>query len=121
MANNFIANKSPQKTLSGRLNNIIKFSTELRWLVGFFYFSGWQEVYKSLKENPDVKIRLLVGLEVGSHLSKIFEHDIQDVNLSQDDYFNDFMTSLGFAINNEDQDRDRKSVVYGKCTDLASS
>jgi len=104
MANNFIANKSPQKTLSGRLNNIIKFSTELRWLVGFFYFSGWQEVYKSLKENPDVKIRLLVGLEVGSHLSKIFEHDIQDVNLSQDDYFNDFMTSLGFAINNEDQD-----------------
>lgn len=104
MANNFISNKSPQKTLSGRLNNIIKFSTELRWLVGFFYFSGWQEVYKNLKVNPTVKIRLLVGLQVGNHLSKIFEHDVQEMDLSQDDYFNDFMTSLGFAINNEDQD-----------------
>lgn len=104
MANNFISNKSPQKTLSGRLNNIISFSTELRWLVGFFYFSGWQEVYKNLKDNPEVSIRLLVGLQVGNHLSKIFEHDIQGTDLSNDDYFNDFMTSLGFAINNEDQD-----------------
>jgi len=104
MANNFISNKSPQKTLSGRLNNIIKLSTELRWLVGFFYFTGWQEVYKSLKSNTEVKIRLLVGLQVGNHLSKIFEHDIQDLDLSSDEYFNDFITSLGFAINNEDQD-----------------
>ncbi len=104
MANNFIANDSPQKTLSGRLNNIIKFSTELRWLVGFFYFTGWKEVYKSLKENPEVKIRLLVGLQVGKHLSKMFEHGFQDVDLSSDEYFNDFMTSLGIAINNEEQD-----------------
>ena len=107
MANNFIANNSPQKTLSGRLNNIIKFSTELRWLVGFFYFSGWQEIYESLKSNDDATIKLLVGLQVGTHLSKIFEHDIQSMDLSSDDYFNDFMTSLGLAINNEDQDSKR--------------
>ena len=104
MANNFIANKSPQKTLSGRLNNIIKFSTELRWLVGFFYFSGWKEVYENLKNNPDIKIRLLVGLQVGNHLQSIFEHDAQDLDLSSDEYFNDFMTSMGFAVNNEQQD-----------------
>lgn len=104
MANNFIANNSPQKTLSGRLKKIIKFSTELRWLVGFFYFSGWQEVYNSLKENKEAKIRLLVGLKVGGHLSKIFEHDIQDIDLSSDDYFDDFISSLNLAINNENQD-----------------
>lgn len=104
MANNFIANKSPQKTLSGRLNNIIKFSTELRWLVGFFYFSGWKEVYQNLKNNPDIKIRLLVGLQVGNHLQNIFEHDVQELDLSSDEYFNDFMTSMGFAVNNEQQD-----------------
>ena len=104
MANNFIANKSPQKTLSGRLNNIIKFSTELRWLVGFFYFSGWQEVYQNLKNNPNIKIKLLVGLQVGNHLQRIFEHDVQELDLSSDEYFNDFMTSMGFAINNEQQD-----------------
>lgn len=104
MANNFIANKSPQKTLSGRLNNIIKFSTELRWLVGFFYFSGWKEVYENLKNNSEVKIRLLVGLQVGNHLQSIFEHDVQELDLSSDEYFNDFMTSMGFAVNNEQQD-----------------
>lgn len=104
MANNFIANKSPQKTLSGRLNNIIKFSTELRWLVGFFYFSGWKEVYENLKKNEDVKIRLLVGLEVGKHLGHIFEHQMQEVDLSHDEQFNAFMTSMGFAVNNEQQD-----------------
>ena len=104
MANNFIANKSPQKTLSGRLNNIIKFSTELRWLVGFFYFSGWKEVYENLKKNETVKIRLLIGLEVGKHLNGIFEHDVQELNLSHDEQFNAFMTSMGFAVNNEQQD-----------------
>ncbi len=104
MATNFIANKSPQKTLSGRLNNIIKFSTELRWLVGFFYFSGWKEVYINLKNNPEIKIRLMVGLQVGNHLQNIFEHDIQEIDLSSDEYFNDFMTSMGFAVNNEQQD-----------------
>ena len=104
MASNFIANKSPQKTLSGRLNNIIKFSSELRWLIGFFYFSGWKEVYQNLKNNPDIKIRLLVGLQVGNHLQSIFEHDIQELDLSSDEYFNDFMTSMGFAVNNEQQD-----------------
>jgi len=104
MANNFIANKSPQKTLSGRLNNIIKFSTELRWLVGFFYFSGWKEVYQNLKNNPGIKIRLLVGLQVGNHLQNIFEHDVQELDLSSDEYFNDFMTSMGFAVNNVQQD-----------------
>jgi superfamily II DNA or RNA helicase len=104
MANNFISNKSPQKTLSGRLNNIIKFSTELRWLVGFFYFSGWKEVYENLKNNPEIKIKLLVGLQVGNHLQTIFEHDVQELDLSSDEYFNDFMTSMGFAVNNEQQD-----------------
>lgn len=103
MANNFISN-SPQKTLSGRLNNIIRFSTELRWLVGFFYFSGWREVYDSLKGNPEIKLRLLVGLQVGNHLENVFEHDIQELDLSRDEYFNDFLRSLGFAINNKKQD-----------------
>lgn len=104
MANNFIANKSPQKTLSGRLNNIVKFSTELRWLVGFFYFSGWKEVYENIKGNPGIKIRLLVGLQVGTHLQRIFEHDIQEDDLSSDEYFDNFMVSLENAINNEQQD-----------------
>jgi superfamily II DNA or RNA helicase len=104
MANNFISNSKQQKTLGGRLNSIIKFSEDLRWLVGFFYFSGWKEVYENLKSNGDVKIRLLVGLEVGKHLGGIFEHGMQEMDLSHDEQFNAFMTSMGFAVNNEQQD-----------------
>ncbi len=104
MARNFISNKTKQKTLAGRLNNIIGISKELRWLVGFFYFSGWTEVYKKLKQNNDVTIKLLVGLQVGQHLGRIFEHDHQDAGLSNDDQFLEFMESMGFALNNEQQD-----------------
>src|SRR5699024_6794791 len=50
-------------------------------------------------------IRLLVGLQVGPFSQNIIEHDIQNMNLSRDDYFSDFMQSLGFAINNKQQDR----------------
>ena len=31
---------------------------------GFFYFSGISELYDSLKANPDVELKILVGLDV---------------------------------------------------------
>lgn len=41
MANNFIINNKTQKSLKGRLNTLIGISEELKFLVGFFYLSGW--------------------------------------------------------------------------------
>ena len=49
MANNFITNNKAQKTLKGRLNTLISISDELKFLVGFFYFSGWQELNNAKK------------------------------------------------------------------------
>lgn len=105
MANNFITNnKEKHKTVKGRLNTLISVSEELKFLVGFFYFSGWKELYESLRQNMQVKLKLLIGLQVDKLLHKIVEHGQQEVNLSQDDYFNRFMESLGVAINNEEMD-----------------
>ncbi len=105
MANNFITNSGTHKTLKGRLNTLISISDELRFLVGFFYFSGWREVYEGLKKNEDVSIKLLVGLQVDKVLTNLAtEHGHQEENMSHDDHFNRFITSLGNALNNEDLD-----------------
>ena len=47
-ANAFITN-SKARTLKKRLDELIQHSKELKFLVGYFYFSGWRELYESLK------------------------------------------------------------------------
>jgi HKD family nuclease len=60
---NFITNQE-KTSLKKRLIELIQKSDELKFLVGFFYFSGIRELYDGLKDNPDVNIKVLVGLNV---------------------------------------------------------
>ena len=62
---NFITNNDV-KDLKKRLTELIQKSDELKFLVGFFYFSGIRELYGGLKENSDCIIKILVGLSVDS-------------------------------------------------------
>jgi len=104
MSNNFINNENA--SLKKRLGKLISASQELKFLVGFFYFSGWQEIYKQLQENPDVTLKRLVGLQVDKYLSTIVEVGLQDDSLSQEEptpsrlflNFNDFMDRHKFDI-----------------------
>src|ERR1700759_2073614 len=75
MSNNFITNNKQQKTLKGRLNTLISISEELKFLVGFFYFSGWTNIYEALQRNPEQKLKLLVGLQVCNVMGRIVEFD----------------------------------------------
>jgi len=63
----FITNH-PQKDLAARLADLTEASLELKFLVGFFYFSGWRELYEPLRKaaesNPSLKLKILVGLSV---------------------------------------------------------
>ena len=72
----FITNH-PTKDLAARLADLIESSKELKFLVGFFYFSGWRELYEPLKraaeENPDLKIKILVGMSVDRHAGGLLE------------------------------------------------
>ena len=69
----FIMNKG-LKSLRERIGELISLSKELKFLVGFFYFSGIKELYESLKNNTDVKNKVLVGLEVDTLLHRLVEH-----------------------------------------------
>ena len=68
----FIAN-AQSHTLKKRLDELIQHSQELKFLVGFFYFSGWRELYENMKSQNDLTIKLLVGLDVDKSLDPGFE------------------------------------------------
>ncbi|MGC8684016.1 MAG: hypothetical protein ACP5UJ_08820, partial [Athalassotoga sp.] len=61
-----------EEFLSKIMNDIIPTTKELLFLVGYFYFSGFEQIYESLK-NKDVKI--LVGLDVDIDYKKIIEYE----------------------------------------------
>jgi hypothetical protein len=104
--NNFITNAEADATLKGRLTKLISASTELKYLVGFFYFSGWQEIYTSLQKNTEATLKILVGLQVDKHLSNMVEIETNEENLSSDEQFTHFVQSLGKAINNSEMDNE---------------
>ncbi|WP_117881197.1 helicase-related protein [Aureibaculum luteum] len=105
MSNNFITN-SGEFTLKKRLESLISVSSELKFLVGYFYFSGWQEIYKKLEQNKEVNLKILVGLQVEKYLSNIVEIGLKDDSLSQEEHFTQFMKSMGYAINNAEMDNE---------------
>lgn len=100
----FITNSKNNITLKERIQKIVGRSEELKILVGFFYFSGWQEIYKSLKENKEITLKILVGLQVDKYLSGIVEVENKDYTLSNEEHFSEFIKSMGNAINNPEMD-----------------
>ncbi|RTZ09013.1 helicase-related protein [Flavobacterium sp. GSP6] len=106
MTNNFITNSVNNDSLKKRLETLISASKELKFLVGFFYFSGWQEIYKKLETNQEVTLKILVGLQVDKYLSNIVEVGVKDDSLSQEEHFTQFMKSMGNAINNAEMDNE---------------
>ena len=102
--NNFITNSDKSTSLKVRLQKLISASDELKFLVGFFYFSGWQEIYRTLQENEKVVLKILVGLQVDKYLSDIIELGNDEDDLSDEEHFTGFMKSLGYAVNNAEMD-----------------
>lgn len=102
-ANAFITN-SPSRTLKKRLEELIQHSQELKFLVGFFYFSGWRELYTSLKTQNDLTIKLLVGLDVDKSLDRVLEVAKEGDSFSNDELADRFFESLRIALNDEELD-----------------
>ncbi|MGD9638720.1 MAG: helicase-related protein [Alphaproteobacteria bacterium] len=104
MTNNFITNQKNTKNLKTRIKQLVTSSKELKFLVGFFYFSGLKELYESLKEQDNITVKILVGLEVDSFLGKICEFAGSNSDVSNAEKADDFFASLDKALNNEDLD-----------------
>ncbi len=104
MRNNFITNAKDSETLHNRLGQLIEVSSELKFLVGFFYFSGLKTIYEKIKENEDVTIKILVGLDVEKHIKNIVEVGISDSQKSTEEHFSSFVQSMDRAINSPEMD-----------------
>ena len=97
---NFITNSGSQD-LKTRLIELIKESKELKFLVGFFYFSGLKKLYEGLKDNPDVVMNILVGLNVDKLNYGLVEYGDNSKNLSDDERIHQFFKSIKTSINTE--------------------
>ena len=60
----FITNAAGQPNLKKRINRLTEEAEELKFLVGFFYFSGITELYQGLLKNDHVILKILVGLNI---------------------------------------------------------
>lgn len=104
MAVNFITNQKEENSLDKRLKNLIPKSEELKFLVGFFYFGSLKSIYETLKHNPEVKVNILVGLEVIKACKQMVEVGTQNKKESQRVAFDNYLKSLYIALNNKDLD-----------------
>jgi len=97
---NFI-NNSGSKNLKTRLIELIQKGKELKFLVGYFYFSGIRELYNGLKDNPNVTIKVLVGLSVDRANYGLIEYAERLSNTSDNEKINRFFQSIRNSINTE--------------------
>lgn len=100
---NFITNDQ-SKNLLKRLQQLIKQSEELKFLVGFFYFSGIKELYQSLLDNNDITLKILVGLNVDVVNYQLVECIDTNKNLSGDAITQRFFDSVKKSINTSEFD-----------------
>ncbi len=101
--NNFITN-SQKKQLKTRLLELLSKSNELKFLIGFFYFSGLKELYEGLKSNDKVNLKILVGLNVDKNIRGLFEYGDKDRKISDDERIHNFYESIKKSINTDNFD-----------------
>lgn len=92
------------KTLKKRIEQLIVHSRELKFWVGFFYFSVWPQIYLTLKENENLRLKILVGLEVDSKLGKAIEYAFNNIQLFNDEKSDRSFDSLSSTINSDEMD-----------------
>ncbi|MEN8262794.1 MAG: helicase-related protein [Nitrospirota bacterium] len=99
MSTHFITNQ--EKLLSDVVKNILPSSEKLYFLIGYFYFSGFQELYKNV---DDKEIKILVGLDIEHDLANnIREYEIvQEVNIARGKIRENYYKSLVDIFNDTD-------------------
>ena len=97
----FITNAS-HRSLKGRIRTLIQHSQELKFLVGFFYFSGWRELYDALKDREDLVLKILVGLDTDLLRGQVLELAVPEAHqMTQQELVEHFFNSLRIALRDE--------------------
>ncbi len=95
----FITNK--EELLEEHLKKILPSTKQLDALVGFFYFSGFQNLYKDFQ---DKQIRVLIWMDVEKNIKNIAQEvfKLQDEKLSPKQLREQFFSNLKDVFNNTD-------------------
>lgn len=93
-----------QISFKDRLQSLISKSKELRVLVGYFYFSGVGVLHDAIKSNPDIKLKILVGMEAEDHMGKIIELAKTQSDMDTGTYQAAFLDSLKNVFGSKDID-----------------
>ncbi len=100
----FITNeKENVNTLLSYLERKLPYCNELKILVGYFYFGGIAELLNAIKNNPDLKIKVLIGLDadiVNANIIEYHHHSNDNKLLVKKRYFE----SLKKVFNHQDFD-----------------
>ena len=99
----FITNDR-DRLLKKRIVELVKNSKELRFLVGFFYFSGIDELYEELTKNPSLQIDILVGLNIDRAVYGLIEYPDQNTEITDRERVEKFFESLAKSINSDEFD-----------------
>ncbi|WP_071057712.1 helicase-related protein [Pelistega sp. MC2] len=100
----FITNNGTTVSVADRVNTLISISHELKFLVGFFYFSGWSEIAESLRQNEESYLKILVGLDTFNYMGTVVEYGLNHEGASQNEQFHAFLNSTKIALNQDTLD-----------------
>lgn len=100
--------------LADQINSTLDTSTDISFLVGYFYFSGFAELYKKI---GDRKMRILVGLDIDVDVYNVvreFEQTYSPVKSykSQTSIRNDYYTRLVKLFNTDLPDSKEKEIAF---------
>ena len=103
----FITNQPSESiTLGARLGELMNYSRQLDMLVGFFYFSGVSVLVEPLKNNPNLRLRVLVGMEADTFCNQLVECVRTQNGASADEIRASFYNSIGHIVRSEQVDKE---------------
>lgn len=100
---NFITNDD-DKDLKKRLIELVENSSEMKFLVGFFYFSGIRELYMGLHENKGAILKILVGLNIDQSNFRLVEYADENEELSNEEIAESFFGDIKKSLTHDDFD-----------------
>jgi ERCC4-related helicase len=105
----FVTNKND--VMSKVINIYMPHSDKLDFLVGYFYFSGFESIYKQIGDKP---MRILVGMDAEVDLNNCICELVRirtgkEKNTNNLDIRNEYYESLKHVINNSDNTDTKKS------------
>ncbi len=98
----FITNQgadAARGNLGARLEDVLTHAKTFDVLVGFFFFSGLNAVARSLRENPQVKVRILVGMDAEICCGRVVEVFRSRHHVSHQMIQDRYLADLKAAIN----------------------